>query len=416
MRAQSEDTALSELKIGAAKVDITPATSCWMAGYGNRYEKGPMSSGAFDHLQARAFVAEGEGGTVALVSCDLCNLDPDTVDAVRAIVGGPLALPPEHVMVVTTHNHAGPVTNFPHDGAPKTNLDWLECLTHKMAEAILLAARRLRPARLGVARGVSRIAMNRQQVHADGMAALGAAPDGPTDPEVIALVANSVDGEPIARLIHYNCHNTTLGPRNSLLSGDYAGRAMTAIEARLGHGAVCPFVNGGAGNADPYYRVLPDAADPRVQEVADAFTRDVLATLEREAAFGADARVGGAFADVALPRKAAGVEAGLGRFKRVRAQALRIGHAVIVGSPNEIVCEIAMNIKRQSPAENTLVAGYCYNAVGPWHPRRDGVGGYIPAAAHYEFGGYEVSVSPYSPEAEAVFTREMVALAARVIA
>lgn len=406
---------MDELSIGAAKVDITPVTSCWMAGYGNRYENGPMSSGAYDRLHARAIVAEGEGGMAALVSCDLCFLDPDTVNDVRAIVGGPLAIPPEHLMAVATHTHAGPVTEYPHPNAPKTNLEWLDALAHKMAETVFLAAMRRRPAKIGVVRGESRIAMNRQQTFDDGSVSLGAAPEKPTDTEVIAVVADSADGQPIARLIHYNCHNTTLGPKNSLFSADYAGRAMSAVEAQVGGSVVCPFVNGGAGNADPYYRVLDDAADPRVQEVADTFTRDVLKTLASEPAFGADARVAGAFHDIALPRKLSGIEAGLGRFKRIRAQALRIGEVVLLGSPNEIVCEIAMSIKKRSPAANTLVAGYCANAIGPWHPRRDGVGGYIPAAAHYDTGGYEVQVSPYSREAEAIFTREMVKLARTIL-
>ena len=411
----AEETAVSELSIGAAKVDITPVTSCWMAGYGNRYENGPMSSGAYDRLHARALVAEGEGGLAALISCDLCFLDPDTVRDVRAIVGQALAIPPERLMAVATHTHAGPVTEYPHPNAAKTNLEWLDALAHKMAEAVFLAAMRRRPARLGVVRGESRIAMNRQQTYDDGSVALGAAPEKPTDTEVIAAVIDSGEGQPIARLIHYNCHNTTLGPKNSLFSADYAGRAMSAVEAQIGDGVVCPFVNGGAGNADPYYRVLEDAADLRAQEVADAFTRDVLQTLAAAPAFRGEGSVAGAFRDIALPRKASGVEAGLGRFKRIRAQAIRIGGVVIVGSPNEIVCEIALNIKRQSPAADTLIAGYCANAIGKWHPKRDGAGGYIPAAAHYDGGGYEVAVSPYAPEAEAIYTSEMVELA-RIVA
>jgi len=383
-----------------------------MEGYASRKENGPMSSGVHDRLHARALVAEGEGGPAALVSCDLCNLDPDTVNNVRALTCEPLGMPPEHLMVVTTHTHAGPVTDYPHAGAAKTNLEWLDGLTHKIAEAILAAHLRLEPATLGVVRGTSRIGMNRQQSHEDSMVALGQAPETPTDTELIVVVADTPDGRPIARLINYGCHNTSLGPKNTLISGDYAGRSTTGLEGKIGGGAVCPFINGGSGNVDPFHRILDDATDPRVQEVADTFTRDVRKALRRKPSSSAGARVAGAFHDMALPRKVSGVEGGLGRLKRIRAQALRIGDVVIVGSPNEIVCEIAMNIKKQSPARHTLVAGYCYNAVGPWHPGRDGSGGYIPAAAHYEGGGYEVRVSPYAPEAEAIYTREMLALAA----
>ena len=406
---------MAELKIGAAKIDITPATSCWMEGYRSRKENGPMSTGVYDRLHARALVAEGERGKVAVVSCDLCMPDPDTINDVRHLLCDPLRMPAEHVMVFATHTHAAPVTDYPHQGgAPKTNLEWLDGLPHRIAEAILLANMRLMPAKIGVVRGTSRIAMNRQQAHEDGSVSLGQAPEKPTDTEVIIMVVDSTEGRPIARLVNYGCHNTSLGPKNTLISGDYAGRAMTAIEGDIGEDAVCLFVNGGSGNIDPFHRVLDDAADPRVQEVADVFTRDVRKTLAEKATLNADARVAGTFCDLDLPRKLSGVEAGLGRMKRIRAQAVRIGEVVLLGSPNEIVCEIVMNIKKQSPVEDTIVGGYCYNAVGPWHPHRDGVGGYLPAASHYEGGGYEVSSSRYAPEAEAVYTRGMVKLARMV--
>lgn len=406
---------MANLEAGAAKVDITPAASCWMEGYGSRYENGPKSTGVHDPLHARAVVIEAADDTVALVSCDLCNLDPDTAEAARAIVCGPLDMPPEHVMVVTTHTHAGPVSNG-HDRHGKTDREWLECLAHRIAEAILLAALRIQPATVSVLRGESHVAMNRQQALADGMVQLGAAPEKPTDTELIVLAidtAETLERVPIARLVNYNCHNTTLGPGNSLISGDYAGQAMSAIEDEIGGGVVCPFINGGSGNADPFHRVLPDANDPRVAEVAEAFAEDVRKTLSsaERAELGGDS-VAGAFRDIDLPRKVAGVEAGLGRTKRIRAQGLRIGEALVLASPNEVVCEIMRNIKAHSPAPTTLTAGYCYNAAGPWHPARDGVGGYIPAAAHYDHGGYEVRVSPYSEKAEAVYVREMLALAA----
>jgi len=402
---------MGELKAGVAKVDITPAAACWMEGYASRRKDGPQSTGVHDRLHARVLVVEGESGRAAIVSCDLCNLDPQTVDEVRELVCEPLTLAPERLMVVTTHNHAGPVTEYPHNGAPKTDVEWLAALPHRIACALARAAAGLRPARLGIVRGESHIGLNRQQMFDDGMVNLGKAPENPTDTEIIVACFDTPAGEPIARLVNFGCHNTSLGPRNSLISADYAGRAMSAIEDRLGGGAICTFINGGAGNVDPMHRVLGDAADPRVQEVADAFTTDVTEALGGEAAPVAGARVAGRFRDIALPRKTAGMEAGLGRFKRIRAQALRIGSLVVVGSPNEIVCEIAMNIKEQSPAAHTMVAAYCYNAIGAWHPGRDGVGGYIPTAAHYEDGGYEVRVSPYAPDAEVVFTREMVELA-----
>ena len=112
---------MGELKAGVAKVDITPVAPCWMEGYASRRKDGPQSTGVHDRLHARVLVVEGDGGRVAIVSCDLCNLDPQTVDDVRELACEPLELAPERLMVVTTHNHAGPVTEVPHNGAPKTD-------------------------------------------------------------------------------------------------------------------------------------------------------------------------------------------------------------------------------------------------------------------------------------------------------
>ncbi|MCX7011119.1 MAG: hypothetical protein NTW86_00895, partial [Candidatus Sumerlaeota bacterium] len=108
----------------------------------------------------------------------------------------------------------------------------------------------------------------------------------------------------------------------------------------------------------------------------------------------------GAFARLALPRKQSGIEAGLGRVKHVQAQALRVGPVVFSGLPCEIVWEIVRAVKDASPAPNTLPCSYVYNALGPNHPGASPVGGYLVAKAHFDDGGYEVSRTPFAPEAE----------------
>ena len=75
--------------------------------------------------------------------------------------------------------------------------------------------------------------------------------------------------------------------------------------------------------------------------------------------------------------------------------AARIGDCAIVGAPGEIFGAIGTAVRRRSPAEVTIFAGYS-----------NGVLGYVATADEYPFGGYEPSVShrgygqpaPFSPE------------------
>src|SRR5204862_543077 len=54
------------------------------------------------------------------------------------------------------------------------------------------------------------------------------------------------------------CHNTTLGPNNYAICGDYAGFAQAAIEER--EGCVAMFMIGCGGDANPYPRNTMEAA------------------------------------------------------------------------------------------------------------------------------------------------------------
>ena len=75
--------------------------------------------------------------------------------------------------------------------------------------------------------------------------------------------------------------------------------------------------------------------------------------------------------------------------------AARLGDCAIVGTPGEIFGEIGAAVRKASPAETTIFAGYCH-----------GVLGYIATPEEYPYGGYEPAVShrgyglpaPFSPD------------------
>lgn len=95
-------------------------------------------------------------------------------------------------------------------------------------------------------------------------------------------------------------------------------------------------------------------------------------------------------------------EQGGERSVELEIQAVRVGELAIVGIPGELFVEIGLAIKAASPFRHTLVCGYT-----------NGVYFYIPTAAAFAQGGYEVEsyrnymrASGPTPEWEEILVRE----------
>ena len=89
---------------------------------------------------------------------------------------------------------------------------------------------------------------------------------------------------------------------------------------------------------------------------------------------------------------------------KLQIEAWRIGDVAVVSMPGEAFAEIGVAVKKGSPFAITLFCGYS-----------DGEGGgYLPTAAEYAHGGYEVERSPYGPEAEQKLIAEASALLMKV--
>jgi hypothetical protein len=118
-----------------------------------------------------------------------------------------------------------------------------------VVEVVVQAGERLVPARLSFGSGVANFVMNRREFTANGII-LGVNPRGLADRSVPVLRIDSRDGQMLAVLFGASAHNTTLGPDNYQISGDYAGFAQTFIQEKLPK--VQPmFVLGCAGTPTP---------------------------------------------------------------------------------------------------------------------------------------------------------------------
>jgi hypothetical protein len=73
--------------------------------------------------------------------------------------------------------------------------------------------------------------------------------DGQIDPDLLVVRIDGADGVPIAALIGYTMHPTTLGPSNRMLSPDWPGHLKRTVEALTG--ATCLFMQGATGDIGP---------------------------------------------------------------------------------------------------------------------------------------------------------------------
>jgi hypothetical protein len=134
------------------------------------------------------------------------------------------------------------------DGAREA---YLQSIVYQGIQVATWAKQRRRPARVGVGHGACRIGMNRRQLLPSGRVVTGCDPDGVTDPEVMVIRVDGLDGSPLAAVLGYACHATTLGPPNAVVSADYPGAAKRLLGEITG--ATVLFLQGAAGNVGPGY-------------------------------------------------------------------------------------------------------------------------------------------------------------------
>ena len=75
---------MADLSAGAAKVDITPKTPAYLAGYRSRDK--PFED-VHDPLFVRTLVLDDGREAIGLISCDLCSLSTELHEELREATG-----------------------------------------------------------------------------------------------------------------------------------------------------------------------------------------------------------------------------------------------------------------------------------------------------------------------------------------
>ena len=423
------------MQVGTSRIDITPPEGVPMGGYVAR-TKG--AEGVHDPLFARALVLDDGERRVAIVGADLCAIDVAAARSVRERIEEQTGIPPDHVMVALTHTHSGPLIATRRIG--ERSVAYLESVQEKLVEAAVAAASDLVPCRVGTGRGKVYLGVNRRERTKDGRVVLGTNPGGYASPYSHVLAIAKEQGGPLGVVFTCGAHPVVLDPGNMKISGDYAGVAERVVEGHYGDEAVALFALGFAGDVDVQHG---KRNFDEVESFGTALGRAVLEEIKgieyaSDLSLGAHSMVvplplespppladaqrilfderqkmSGLFGrggdDVEIHRRRAMVEwaselvrlAGEERddyTADLELQVITVGSTALLALSAEVFAEYGKDLDELSPFEHTFPISNANGDIG-----------YLPTAAAFDEGGYEVEDAPrllgslrFRPEVEGI--------------
>ncbi len=261
-------------KAGTAKAVITPAEPMWMAGYGGRNKP---AEGTLHDLYIRVLALQDARGHRAItMSSDTLGISQPIYEAVVAAADKQFGLKRADIMLNASHTHCGPVLKqalsdiYPLNDAQRKQVDvYSDKLIETIVSTIGKALTDLEPVALSHGQGTTDFAVNRRTNREPDVPMLRAENRllGPVDHAVPVLTATRADGSLKAIVFAYACHNTVMDFYQ--WSGDYAGIAQLALEARHPN-TVAMFAMGCGADQNPLPRRKVELLKQYGLQLADA--------------------------------------------------------------------------------------------------------------------------------------------------
>ena len=411
------------LKLGCAKIDITPSKPAFQRGYGDRKD---LSKGIADRLHAGVLLFQQGRAKRLVITLDCEGVRLPVCNQIYADLRREFGFKEEQIFLSSSHTHFGagfdgyfvinPGGSLA-QGFHPAEKDQYPRLIKGLVAAVKESAASMEAVAVEEASiHLPSLLFNRRTVRkSDGKVDTNYMyPDNPepyifqpTDDELAVWRFRAAAG--IKAIVgRFSCHPVTGGFEGDhmRISADYPGQFQTLVEKYFG----CPgfFMLGSAGDAVPLQRYDNSRSD--IGEVMARSIRMAERTFRKAGDFQLDGRL--LHVPVVLrakcPRK--GIEARLKRLLeeyngkpkdildvigRIDAavntvtypedriemplRLLRLGSKVLVGMPFEVLTEIGLKLKAACPnAELISITG--------------GYEGYLPLAHEYPRGGYEASL------------------------
>ncbi len=428
------NTAGAELRVGAAKVDVTPEQLPVLINGGMTSHSAELVK---TRVYARAIVLEDGSERLAIMVVDSCMMPRTLLDEAKQLAATRTGLKPDRILISATHSHSVPSSC----GALGTDADanYVPLLRQRLVEALVAAEKNLTAACVGWGEGNAaqftalrrwvrrpdRIDLDpfgnptvRANMHSavDPLQAIG--PTGPEDPQLTMIAFETPQGQPIATLANFSMHYFSDSP----ISADYFGLFCDGLEKHM-RGPTSTADQSDNDNAAPVpvaimshgcsgdiwkkdYLHPQAAADGTIEE----FTQGLLAIAQNiyeeiEPLPNADLAMQEALLPLryripdaqrlqwaekivselgerlpqTLPEIYAREQVYLQRMQTTELvlQAIRIGDIALVSTPCETYALTGLTLKLQSPTTKTMVIELA-----------NGAEGYIPPPEQHELGGY----------------------------
>ena len=454
---------------GTGRSDITPAPGTPQGGWGAQtHTRGIAADLPFF---ATALALEQGGERFVLVDTDAIGFDRPWTDRIVAEISRLTGLGPERIRFSCTHTHSGPNTFRLANIAEGLDMAvaYLESLPLRIAGAAWQALERMRPVRLAAAKGACSINGLRRVRVPDGRVVVGFDPDAPADPTLRVVRIDSLDEQPVATLVNYACHPTTIAWQTKHFTPDYPGAMRQTVERELG--GMCLFLQGAAADLGPrdgftgdlsvyrrlgqqlglsaaalalplktlprrarFTRVLPsganialydyDAVEPEAPVLQVIDTKVSLPLKKFPPPEQLDAELAALRAEAEKARAAGEEEA----FRLASALATQAGWRA--GNAHQYygqaTAEWPVQVVRIGEVALVSVAGEPFSSIGQrviaaspfehtlFSGYSNGGFGYIPERSAYAEGGYEIEATPFSEDAADVLVAELGGLLARL--
>jgi len=272
------------LKVGYARVDITPTEPVPLAGYGNTDKR--ISNNILSHLYCTCIAFTGEdGNTVLLFHNDLINSPTVLSTPARESISAATGVPFEQIIIAATHTHSAPdvwqekfesIQNFRKYFTEQATKCAVEAMADRKSAELSVAKTKTRNLNF-----VRHYLMNDGSVVGDnygttaGKTYVGHVTQA--DPEMRLVKFTREGGEDIL-LVNWQTHpHRTGGNKKYDISADIVGAMRDEVEAATGMRFI--YFTGGAGNINPHSRIKEENIAPDFLAQGKAMAEYAIAAL-----------------------------------------------------------------------------------------------------------------------------------------
>ena len=249
----------NNLKIGYARVNITPPMGVNIAGY--FVER--IADGVLDELEACAVAASDGKNTVLIMTIDHCGVLKVYLDEWRARISEATGIPAEAVYIHSTHTHTGPV--LMKNCKNPLNQQYEIFLGTRVVDVARFAIEDMADAKMGIGVGeAKKVAFIRRYRMKDGTAKTNPGVNNPDIVAPIGITDESVNvvrfdrcGKETVVLVNFANHPDVVG--GNKISADWPGMTRRFVEKAIDN-TKCIFFNGAQGDVN-HVNVHPKAGD-----------------------------------------------------------------------------------------------------------------------------------------------------------